>query len=242
MPLVTVASRPKGDPMATTFSPTWMSADLPIVAGCSPETPSALITARSVTGSVPTIVAFLAEPSLKLTVIWPPWPTEATWLFVRISPSDLITMPDPDPCSWEFATLILTTEGRTEAATCSTESAAGGTSLRLTTGELVLPDAVEVAAESSPPRLSTAVNPAAPATPATPPTASAAARMPAITAPPGRPGRPGWLGWLEGAGWSPRNPSPPKRAVSGSWYGGRGGCPKGGAAPEGGRLPAGGHR
>src|SRR3954453_2037084 len=124
-------------------------------------------------------------------------------------------MPEPDPCSCEFATLILTTEGRTEAATCSTESAAGGTSLRLTTGELVLPDAVEVAAESSPTRLSTAVNPAAPATPATPPTASAAARMPAITAPPGRPGRPGWLGWLGGAGWSPGNPRPPQRGGAG---------------------------
>src|SRR5438270_2022958 len=109
MPLVTVASSPKGDPIATTFSPTWMSSDVPILAGCRPLTPWALITARSVTGSVPTMVAFLAVPSLKSTVIRPPWPaTDATWLLVRISPSELITMPEPDPCSWELATLILT--------------------------------------------------------------------------------------------------------------------------------------
>ena len=38
-----------------------------MVAGVSPETPLALITATSVTGSVPTTVARTVVPSLKLT-------------------------------------------------------------------------------------------------------------------------------------------------------------------------------
>ena len=57
MPLVTVASRPYGDPIATTFSPTPRLADLPIVAGVSPETSSACTSAVSVSGSVPTTSA-----------------------------------------------------------------------------------------------------------------------------------------------------------------------------------------
>ena len=53
MPLVTVDSRPNGEPIATTASPTLRSPDEPIVAGVRPETPSAWITAVSVSGSVP---------------------------------------------------------------------------------------------------------------------------------------------------------------------------------------------
>ena len=207
MPLVTVASRPNGDPMATTFSPTSIWVDRPMVAGWRPEAPWALITARSVSGSVPTMVAFLVVPSLKLTEIWPPWPaTEATWLLVRISPSELITMPDPEPCSWAFCTLILTTEGSTDLATASTESAAGVTCLRFTTGELAVPP--EVDGLSLLTRLSTALNPAAPAIPLRPPTTSAAARIAATAPPLGRPERRSRRG-------SSRSSRKPK-----GWYGG----------------------
>ena len=67
MPLVTVDSRPNGEPIATTPSPTLRSPDLPMVAGVRPETPSALITAVSVSGSVPTMLALADVPSLKET-------------------------------------------------------------------------------------------------------------------------------------------------------------------------------
>ena len=65
MPLVTVDSRPNGEPIATTPSPTLRSLDLPMVAGVRPETPSALMTAVSVSGSVPTTFALADVPSLK---------------------------------------------------------------------------------------------------------------------------------------------------------------------------------
>ena len=51
MPLVTVLSRPNGEPIATTSWPTLRSAELPSVAGVRPDLPSALMTARSVSGS-----------------------------------------------------------------------------------------------------------------------------------------------------------------------------------------------
>ncbi len=141
MPLVTVASRPNGEPIATTFSPTAIFFAVLIVAGRRPETPSALMTARSVTGSVPTTRALAALPSLKLTDISPCSPaTEATWLLVRISPSELMMMPEPEPCSCALRTLIFTTEGSTDFATASTESDAGAPCLRSTTGELVAPE------------------------------------------------------------------------------------------------------
>ena len=78
------------------------------------ETPSALITAMSVSGSVPTTLAFLVVPSLKFTVIEPLSPAPATtWLLVRISPSLLSTMPEPEPAPDWPETLTLTTEGST---------------------------------------------------------------------------------------------------------------------------------
>src|SRR3954453_2803416 len=155
--------------MATTFSPTSTLPDRPMLADFSPETPSALITARSVTGSVPTTVAFLADPSLKLTEIWPPWPaTATTWLFVRISPFELITMPEPEPASCAPCTLILTTDGSTDFATASTELAVGATSLRFTTDELVS-GAADVLDELLVTASSTAGKAAARATPASPP-------------------------------------------------------------------------
>ena len=98
MPLVTVASRPKGEPMATTSSPTSSWPDWPMVAGVRPETSSAWITARSVSGSVPTTVASAVVPSEKLTESRPPpSATSTTWLLVRISPSALRMMPEPEP-------------------------------------------------------------------------------------------------------------------------------------------------
>ena len=146
MPEVTVALRPKGEPTATTVWPTLRSLDLPSAAGVRSETPSALITAMSVSGSVPTTVAFLVVPSLKLTEIEPFLPaTAATWLLVRISPSLLSTMPEPDPDSCEPETLTLTTDGSTALATCSTVPS-------LTTEVLVAwkpPDVVEVVLDES---------------------------------------------------------------------------------------------
>ena len=125
MPLVTVASRPKGEPTATTSSPTPSASESPIEAGVRPLTPSALMTARSVTGSVPTTVASAVVPSSKLTDSSPPSAaTSTTWLLVRISPSSLRITPEPEPEPEDPVTLILTTEGSTTWATPSTESAA----------------------------------------------------------------------------------------------------------------------
>src|SRR3954447_342453 len=120
MPLVTVAPSPNGDPMATTPSPTFRSEDLPISAGVRPVTPWAFTTARSVTGSVPTILALAVVPSLKLTEMEPPSPaTAATWLLVRIVPSAVRTTPEPEPASFWPVTLSWTTEGSTLEATPS---------------------------------------------------------------------------------------------------------------------------
>src|SRR5690349_5105622 len=122
MPSVTVEARPNGEPTATTSWPTARSLELPILAGVRPETPWALMTARSVTGSVPTIVALAVLPSLKLTDILPPLAaTAATWLLVRISPLLLKMMPEPEPEPCWPSTLIFTTDGKTALATPSTE-------------------------------------------------------------------------------------------------------------------------
>ena len=57
MPSVTVPVSPSGEPMATAVSPTFSLPESPSVAGTSPEGLSILITARSESGSVPTILA-----------------------------------------------------------------------------------------------------------------------------------------------------------------------------------------
>ena len=57
MPSVTVPERPSGAPMATVVSPTLSLLEFAQVIGVMPEAPSSLITARSVVGSVPTILA-----------------------------------------------------------------------------------------------------------------------------------------------------------------------------------------
>ncbi len=68
-----------------------------MVAGVSPETPSAWITAVSVSGSVPSTVASARVPSLNETLIDPASASATTWSLVRIWPSELRMMPDPDP-------------------------------------------------------------------------------------------------------------------------------------------------
>ena len=72
MPLVTVDSRPNGEPMATTAWPIFSSSDEPIVAGVRPETSSAWMTAVSVSTSVPSTVASAVVPSLNETLSEPP--------------------------------------------------------------------------------------------------------------------------------------------------------------------------
>ena len=82
----------------------------------------ARITARSVSGSVPTMVAETVRPSLRFTEIFPPLPAPATtWLLVTISPSWLITMPEPVAAPCDVATPIFTTLGSTFAAAAWTE-------------------------------------------------------------------------------------------------------------------------
>ncbi len=126
MPLVTVDSRPYGDPIATTSWPTSSWSDRPIVAGVSPLTSSAWITAVSVSGSVPSTVAEVCDPSSNDTSRVPESPASSTtWLLVRIVPSALRMMPDPEPDPWAPVTSILTTEGRTAAATSSTDPVDG---------------------------------------------------------------------------------------------------------------------
>ena len=68
MPVVTVPSRPSGDPTATTSWPTRRFADEPRAIGVSPETPSARTTAISLDGSAPTTVNGAVRPSAKVTV------------------------------------------------------------------------------------------------------------------------------------------------------------------------------
>src|SRR5680860_963373 len=181
MPLVTVASRPNGEPIATTSSPTSIVSEVLSVAGDRPDTSCALITARSVRGSVPRISASALDPSSKLTDTDPPAAaTSTTWLLVRISPSALKMMPDPEPCPCSPWTLIFTTEGSTELATSSTEPGSGAESV-LTTGASVAVgvDVVDVPSVSE----SAAAKPAAPTRPLIPPTTTAAVRIPAVKTP-----------------------------------------------------------
>ena len=179
MPVVTVASSPNGDPMATTAWPTWSESDDPMVTGVRPLTPSAWITAVSVSGSVPTMVALAWVPSLNDTSSSPESPaTSTTWLLVRIWPSEVRMIPEPEPWPSAPATSIFTTDGSTVWATCSIEpspDAAAGVS---TTGD------VERGADDDAVSASFwEVQTAAPPTPAPAPTTSAAATTAAANAP-----------------------------------------------------------
>ena len=66
-------------------------------------------------------VARLVVPSLKLTVMVPLSPAPATtWLLVRILPSLLRMMPEPEPAPELLVTLTFTTDGSTDCETFST--------------------------------------------------------------------------------------------------------------------------
>ena len=66
MPAVTVFSRPKGDPMATTHSPTFRRSLSPMRTKGNPVA-SSLTTAMSVRRSVPTMRALNSRLSVKVT-------------------------------------------------------------------------------------------------------------------------------------------------------------------------------
>ncbi|CCB75266.1 protein of unknown function [Streptantibioticus cattleyicolor NRRL 8057 = DSM 46488] len=117
-PLVTVPESPSGEPMATTGSPTARPAELPSWAAFSPLTPLALITARSLDGSVATTFAVAVRPSLSaiLTLSAP----ATTWLLVRIVPSAVRITPEPMDWPSPESAVISTTLGPTAAATAAT--------------------------------------------------------------------------------------------------------------------------
>ena len=67
MPAVTVFSRPKGEPMATTHSPTFSLSLSPIFTNGSPLA-SSLTTATSVRRSAPTMRALNSRLSVSVTI------------------------------------------------------------------------------------------------------------------------------------------------------------------------------
>ena len=137
MPDVTVASRPNGEPTATTSWPTSTLPDVPMVAGVSPSTPSAWITAVSVSVSTPVTVAGAWLPSSNDTVSSAPSPAPSTTCaLVRIWPSELRMIPEPDPSPSEPSTTMRTTEGSTFWATDSADPSAAGWSPVSTTCEV----------------------------------------------------------------------------------------------------------
>src|SRR6202000_2491621 len=70
MPVVTVPSRPSGEPTAITGWPPRGWADDPRLIGVSPEMPGTRTTAMSVVGSVPTTVNSAVRPSENVTVVF----------------------------------------------------------------------------------------------------------------------------------------------------------------------------
>src|SRR5271155_500268 len=70
MPVVTVPSRPSGDPTAITGWPTRRFADEPRLIGFNPEAPCTRTTAMSVVGSAPTTVNSAVRPSENVTVVF----------------------------------------------------------------------------------------------------------------------------------------------------------------------------
>ncbi len=83
IPEVTVWSKPNGEPMARTQSPTRADALLPFWSGRY-WVESTLITATSDLGSVPTTLASNSSPSKNWTLISPAPST--TWLLVTMWP------------------------------------------------------------------------------------------------------------------------------------------------------------
>src|SRR6202021_3014469 len=70
IPVVTVPSRPSGEPPAITGWPTRRLADDPRLIGVSPEMPCTRTTAISVVGSAPTTVNSAVQPSENVTVVF----------------------------------------------------------------------------------------------------------------------------------------------------------------------------
>ena len=100
--------------------------------------PSTLMTATSAPGSRPRILADAVRPSWNDTVSEPPSAASATtWLFVRMTPSLLMTMPEPVPLPFWPVKAIETTLGRTFAETDSIELSSEAL--------LIVPVSVEVA-------------------------------------------------------------------------------------------------
>ena len=94
MPAVTVFSKPYGEPMASTGSPTRIFDGSPSrTVGRSLA--SMRITAISVCGSLPSTLALNSRRSVSLTVTSVALST--TWAFVRIRPSGLTMKPEPSP-------------------------------------------------------------------------------------------------------------------------------------------------
>src|SRR5215471_498039 len=93
MPEVTVPPRPKGLPIASTQSPTFVLAESPHVAAGRGAFGSTLSTARSVTASRPTTSACNVVSSDRVTVICSA--LAITWLLVTMMPVGSIMNPDP---------------------------------------------------------------------------------------------------------------------------------------------------
>src|SRR5829696_6614208 len=111
--------------------------------------------------------ALASEPSLNETLSSPDPPaTATTWLFVRILPSRLRMIPEPEPWPFGPLTLIMTTEGSTLWATFSIEPVAAACAVVppvwVSTGEDRTSSCVDVQT-------------AAPPAPAAPPTSRLAA-------------------------------------------------------------------
>ena len=82
MPEVTVLVNPKGLPTASTHSPTWRCALLPIGITCRSAGASIFSSAMSVVGSAPTTVAVKLRLSLRVTSRVSA--SAITWLLVTI--------------------------------------------------------------------------------------------------------------------------------------------------------------
>mmetsp|Transcript_101482 Transcript_101482/g.293610 ORF Transcript_101482/g.293610 Transcript_101482/m.293610 type:complete len:292 (+) Transcript_101482:180-1055(+) len=83
MPLVNVWSRPNGFPMASTFCPTWSLVELPRSKGTSLLEPrSNFSTAKSLSGSMPAILASHVVPSARTTLARSAF--KMTWKFVTM--------------------------------------------------------------------------------------------------------------------------------------------------------------
>src|SRR6185369_6255967 len=92
MPMVTVWPTLNGSPIASTTSPTFAVSDEPKVIGMSPCA-ATRTTARSVSGSEPTILPMTVRPSLRVT--WMSDTPSTTWSLVRMYPSRLTITPEP---------------------------------------------------------------------------------------------------------------------------------------------------